>query len=166
VQDEFENVTRKRQKFLVKFQFLYLSFTKFITFFAPALLIFAFQFATEIIQNQFLASIFATESLTGIGNVIYRTFANLVIFAYALCLLAVFFFSIHLNSKDKKYLYYTHLISTVLGIFTIVTALVFLVQSFMSFLKIGSSCNCPLTQTCNWPTSSSWRHSWTPPPPL
>lgn len=42
---------RKREKFLVRFQLLYLSFLKFIGFFAPALLIFGLQFATEIMQT-------------------------------------------------------------------------------------------------------------------
>lgn len=106
-------------------------------FFGPSLLIFALQFATEIIQDDFLASLFATESATGLGNVIYRTFSNIIIFIYALCILAIFFFSIHLNSKDKRYVYYAHLVSTVLGVFTIIAAIVFIVQTFFSILKVS-----------------------------
>lgn len=51
VQDEFETVTRKREKFLVRFQLLYISFLKFLSYFSPAILIFALQFATEIVQT-------------------------------------------------------------------------------------------------------------------
>jgi uncharacterized membrane protein YhaH (DUF805 family) len=87
VQDEFETVTRKREKFLVKFKLLYIIFLNFLS-------------ATEIIQVEFLASLFATESASGIGNVLYRTFANIIIFIYALCVLAIFFFSIHLKAKE------------------------------------------------------------------
>jgi len=54
--------------------------------------------------------------------------------------MAIFFFSIHLNAKDKKYVYYAHLVSTVLGVFTVIAGLVFIVQSFLSILKVGDSC--------------------------
>lgn len=137
VQEEFEKVSKKREKFLVRFQLVYISFLKFLSFFAPALLLFALQFATEIIQEEFLASLFATESASGIGNVLYRTFSNIIIFIYALCILAIFFFSLHLKAKEKKYVYYAHLISTILGIFTVVATLVFIVQTVLSILQIG-----------------------------
>lgn len=140
VQDEFETVTRKRQKFLVRFQLLYISFLKFLSYFAPAILIFALQFATEIVQTEFLASLFATESNNGIGNVLYRTFANIIVFIYSLCILAIFFFSIHLKAKEERYVYYAHLISTILGVFTVIAALVFVVETFKSILKQGDNC--------------------------
>lgn len=99
VQDEFGSTIKKREKFLVRFQLLYISFLKFLAFFAPAFLLFALQFATEIVQTEFLASLFASESTSGVGNVVYRTFASIIIFIYATCLLAIFFFSIHLKSS-------------------------------------------------------------------
>lgn len=119
---------------------MYISFMKFLSFFAPAFLIFAIQFATEIIQTEFLANLLATESESGLGHVLYRTFSNIIIFFYALCILAVFFFSIHLNSKEKRYVYYAHLISTILGVFTVISVIVFIVQLILSVLKVGNSC--------------------------
>ena len=49
VKDEFHHVTKKREKFLVRFQFLYLSLLKFATYFSPAFLLFALQFSIEIV---------------------------------------------------------------------------------------------------------------------
>lgn len=46
VQSEFRGSNKKREKFLVKFQLFYLSSMKFMTFFAPAILMFLIQFAT------------------------------------------------------------------------------------------------------------------------
>ena len=59
---------------MIRFQLAYLSYLKFMTFLAPAILLFAIQFATEIFQSEFLAGLFATESESGFGNVLYRTF--------------------------------------------------------------------------------------------
>lgn len=44
VRDEFASETSKRASFFIRFQLFYLSFLKFMSYFAPALLVFIFQF--------------------------------------------------------------------------------------------------------------------------
>jgi hypothetical protein len=46
----------------------------------------------------------------------------------------MFFFSLHLNAKHKRFVYYAYLVSTILGIFTIIAMIVFLASTFLSFI--------------------------------
>ena len=128
IEREFEDTIKKREKFFIKFQLLYLNSMKFIMFFAPALLIFFLQFGIEIVQNEFLLYIFATDAQDGLGYEIYATFENLVVFLYSMGLFSIMYFSIFLNAKEKQFAYYAHLASTLLGFFTFMTFVVFLVH--------------------------------------
>lgn len=59
VREEFADTESKRSSFFIKFQLLYITFIKFLSYFAPALIIFVFHFAFEIIQTEFLADLFS-----------------------------------------------------------------------------------------------------------
>lgn len=137
VREEFSGETSKRSSFFIRFQLFYLGFVKFLSYFAPALLIFVFDFTFEIIQSEFLASLFQNESKKGIGNVIYATITNIVIFLYALLIFAIVFFSLHLDYKSKKFVYYIYLVSTLLGVFSMLTFIVLLVQTILGFVGTG-----------------------------
>jgi hypothetical protein len=46
VEEEFDDVIKKRERFMVRFQLFYLNSLKFLGFFAPSILIFALLFAS------------------------------------------------------------------------------------------------------------------------
>ena len=156
VRAEFADTDSKRSSFFIKFQLLYITFLKFLSYFAPALLVFVFHFAFEIIQTEFLADLFSKESKTGIGNVLYATITNIVVFIYALMLLAIFFFSLHLDYKSKKFIYYTYFVSTVLGLLSMLSFIVFLAQTVQGFIGTGDCKLCPI-QTSGRATSRRWK---------
>ena len=64
VSDAFSDSDSKRTTFFLRFQLFYLSFTKFLTFFGPSILLFFFEFAFEIIRTEFLYGVFASERVT------------------------------------------------------------------------------------------------------
>lgn len=68
-------------------------------------MIFVFDFTFEIIQSEYLSSVFQKESKQGIGSVIYATVTTIVLFIYALLVLAIIFFSLHLDYKAKRFIY-------------------------------------------------------------
>ena len=91
-------------------------------------------------ENEFLKNLFATESTAGIGTVLYKTFANIVIFIFTLCMLSILFFSLHLRAKDKRFTYYAHLASTILGVFVFASFMVFLVHTIVNIVQENQSC--------------------------
>jgi hypothetical protein len=111
-----------------------LSFSQFLATFAPALLLFTCHMTTRLIQTEYLGSLLASQTPTSIGNVIYATFVNIVDFFYALMILTIIFFSLHLKSDNKKFIYYIYLISTMMGVFTIVAFILYIVDIVNSFL--------------------------------
>lgn len=52
-------------------------------------------------------------------------------------LLAIFFFSLHLDYKSKKFIYYTYLVSTILGILSMLSFIVFVAQTVQGFIGTG-----------------------------
>lgn len=68
---------------------------------------------------------------------IYATITNVVVFIYALLILAMVFFSLHLDYKSKKFIYYAYLVSTLLGAFAMLSFIVFLVQVILGFVGSG-----------------------------
>lgn len=143
----FENVRRelgssdsKRTSFFVRFQLFYLSFMKFLSSFAPALLIFILQFAFEIIKTEFLKDIISTQNPKGIGNVIYGTITTIVVFWFVVLIGCIMFYSLHLDHKNKKFIYFSYLATTIAGILSFISFLVFLVQTIQGFLGKGD-CN-------------------------
>jgi hypothetical protein len=60
-----------------------------------------------------------------------------VVFIYALLILAMIFFSLHLDYKNKKFIYYGYLVSTLLGVFTMLTFIVFLAQTILGLIGVG-----------------------------
>lgn len=153
VREEFADETSKRSSFFIRFQLFYLGFVKFLSYFAPALLIFVFDFTFEIIQSQFLASLFQNESKKGIGSVIYATITNIIVFIYALLIFAILFFSLHLDYKSKRFVYYANLVTTLLGLFAMLTFIVLALQVILGLVGSGD-CNSPPTQTSAKATSS------------
>ena len=131
VSDAFSDSDSKRTTFFLRFQLFYLSFNKFLTFFGPSILLFFYEFAFEIIRTEFLYNVFASERVRytepeDLGNIIYNTFTNIMIFFYALLMLTCFFFSLHLNHKHKNFVYYMTLITTYMGLMAFITFLVLL----------------------------------------
>lgn len=141
VREEFSSETSKRASFFIRFQLFYLSFLKFLSYFAPALLVFVFDFTFEILQSEYLSSVFQNESKKGIGSVIYSTITNIVLFIYALLILAIIFFSLHLDYKSKRFIYYANLVSTLLGVFSFLTFIIFLIQLILGLVGAGD-CKC------------------------
>jgi hypothetical protein len=89
--------------------------------------------------------------------VIYATVVNIVLFIYALLILAIVFFSLHLDYKAKRFVYYANLVSTLLGVFSFLTFVIFLVQLILGFVGVGD-CNSPFIQTCARATWWPWRN--------
>jgi len=48
-------------------------------------------------------------------------------------ILAIFFFSLHLRHDNKRYVYFIYLISSLFGIFTILTFFIFIADIVKSF---------------------------------
>lgn len=88
---------------------------------------------------------------------IYATITNIVIFIYALLILAIIFFSLHLDYKAKRFVYYANLVSTLLGLFSFLTFIVFLLQTILGFVGV-SDCNSPSMQICVKATWWPWRN--------
>lgn len=57
-------------------------------------------------------------------------------------LLVIFFFSLHLRANNKRYVYFIYLISTLLGIFMVLTVIIFIVDIIKSLTGEG---NCKFT---------------------
>ncbi len=47
------------------------------------------------------------------------------------------FFSLHLDYKSKKFMYYTYLVTTLLGVFSMLCFVVFLAQTIQGFVGSG-----------------------------
>ncbi len=124
----------------MRFQLFYLSFMKFLSSFAPALLIFILQFAFEIIKTEFLKDIISTQNPKGIGNVIYGTITTIVVFWFVVLIGCIMFYSLHLDHKNKKFIYFSYLATTIAGILSTISFLVFLVQTIQGFVGKGD-CN-------------------------
>ena len=128
-------------------------------FFAPALMMFALQFSIEIVQSEFLQSLFATESESGIGAILYRTFSTVILFIFALAFLSIMFFSLHLNSQSKKFTYYAHLSSSILGTFTFISFIVFIVHLILNIATDDKSCKLYPIQILKLSMSNNCQHS-------
>ena len=137
----------------MRFQLFYLSLLKFASFFAPALMMFTLQFSIEIVQSEFLQSLFATESEDGIGAIAYRTISTIILFIYAMAILSILYYSLHLDYQSKKFTYYAHLSSTILGTLTFISFIVFLVHIILNIALEDKSCNYAPIQISR---SSSW----------
>lgn len=53
-------------------------------------------------------------------------------------LLVIFFFSLHLRANNKRYVYFIYLISTLLGIFMVLTVIIFIVDIIKSLTGEGN----------------------------
>jgi len=87
----------------------------------------------------------STDDPKSIGNIIYATITNIIVFAYALMLGAVLFFSLHVNYKHKKFIYFIYLISTQLGLFSLISFIVYSVQTIIGIIGINGDCNYSFT---------------------
>jgi hypothetical protein len=68
-----------------------------------------------------------------LGAIIYATFVNMTDFLYAMMILTIVFFSIHLTHSNKTFIYYIYLFSTIFGIFSFVTFVIFFVDVVKGF---------------------------------
>jgi len=59
------------------------------------------------------------------------------------------FFSLHLSAKEQKFVYYAHLSSTILGFFTFLAFIVFIVHMILNIVQKDKSCKLFFTQICN-----------------
>ena len=55
---------------------------------------------------------------------IYATFTSIMVFIYALLIFAILFLSLHLDYKSKRFVYYCFLVTTLLGVFAMLTFIV------------------------------------------
>jgi cellulose synthase/poly-beta-1,6-N-acetylglucosamine synthase-like glycosyltransferase len=145
----FEKVQKEMQNFksekmatadmFLKLQIFYLNLSNTLVYFAPAILLFTFHLTMETIQADYLVSLFAITDSTGIGSIIYATFVNVMDFIYALMFFGVVFYSIHLTHSNKKYIYYVYLVSSVYGLFSVMTFTVIIIDVAKGF---AGSDNC------------------------
>lgn len=124
--------------FFLKMQILYLNFSNFLVYFAPALMLFTFHLTMQTIREDYLGEVFAITNPTGIGSIIYGTFVNMMDFLYCLMILAIIFFSVHLTHSNKRYIYFIYLFSTIFGIFSILTFVIFFVDVIKGFAGLDT----------------------------
>ncbi len=142
VQKEMAQTTSPKMAvadFFLKLQILYLNFSNFLVYFAPALMLFTFHLTMQTIKEDYLAEVFAISNPNGIGSIIYGTFVNIMDFIYVLMILAIIFFSIHLTHSNKKFIYFIYLFSTIFGIFSILTFVIFFVDVVKGFAGLNNS---------------------------
>lgn len=85
-----------------------------------------------------MIDIFAIDTPTSLGAVIYATFVSMTDFLYAMMLLTIIFYSIHLTHSNKKFIYYIYLFSTIFGIFSLTTFVIFFVDVVKGFSGLSS----------------------------
>jgi len=124
--------------FFLKMQIFYLNLSNFLVYFAPALLLFTFHLTMQTVREDYLIDVFAIDNATGIGSVVYYTFVNIIDFGYALIVLAIIFFSIHLTHTNKKFIYFIYLFSTLFGLFSLVTFVIFFVDVIKGFAGLDT----------------------------
>lgn len=54
-------------------------------------------------------------------------------FLYALMILAIIYFSVHLTHTNKVFIYYIYLFSSIFGIFSILTFIIFFIDIIKGF---------------------------------
>lgn len=90
------------------------------------------------IEQDYLIDIFATDTPTSLGAIIYATFVNITDFLYALMVLTIIFYSVHLTHSNKRFIYYIYLFSTVFGLFSLLTFIIFFVDVVKGFAGVNN----------------------------
>jgi hypothetical protein len=54
-------------------------------------------------------------------------------FLYAMMILAIIYFSVHLTHTNKIFIYYIYLFSTIFGLFSLLTFIIFFIDIIKSF---------------------------------
>jgi hypothetical protein len=137
--------------FFLKIQIFYLNFSNFLVYFAPALLLFTYHLTMTTIEQDYLIDIFATDTPTSLGAVIYATVVNITDFIYAMMVLTIIFYSIHLTHSNKRFIYYIYLFSTIFGLFSLLTFIIFFVDVIKGFAGVNNG-NSLIIQRCKQPT--------------
>lgn len=141
VQKEMKNTTSPSMAvvdFFLKMQIFYLNLSNFLVYFAPALMLFTFHLTMQTVREDYLIDVFAIESATGLGSIIYGTFVNITDFVYVLILFAIIFFSIHLTHTNKKYIYFIYFFSTIFGLFSLATFIIFFIDVIKGFAGLDT----------------------------
>jgi cellulose synthase/poly-beta-1,6-N-acetylglucosamine synthase-like glycosyltransferase len=157
----FEKVQKEMQEnksekmavadFFLKIQIFYLNFSNFLVYFAPALLLFTYHLTMTTIEQDYLIDIFATDTRTSLGAVIYATVVNITDFIYAMMVLTIIFYSVHLTHSNKRFIYYIYLFSTIFGLFSLLTFIIFFVDVIKGFAGVNNG-NSLIIQHCRQPT--------------
>jgi cellulose synthase/poly-beta-1,6-N-acetylglucosamine synthase-like glycosyltransferase len=157
----FEKVQKEMQEnksekmavadFFLKIQIFYLNFSNFLVYFAPALLLFTYHLTMTTIEQDYLIDIFATDTRTSLGAVIYATVVNITDFIYAMMVLTIIFYSVHLTHSNKRFIYYIYLFSTIFGLFSLLTFIIFFVDVIKGFAGVNNG-NSLIIQHCKQPT--------------
>jgi hypothetical protein len=92
----------------------------------------------EAIKVDYLVDVFAVTNPRSVGAIIYSTFVNIMDFLYTLMILAIIFFSIHLTHSNKRYIYFVYLFSTIFGIFSLLTFIIFFVDVIKGFAGLDT----------------------------
>ena len=100
---------------------LFLTLMNVLAYIAPSLFFFTIHIAMYAFRSDVLGR------LNLLGQVFYDAFVYTIDFIYIMNFLGLVYFSMHLTSRNKKFMPYIYLASTLFGLFSII---IFIVLTF------------------------------------
>jgi cellulose synthase/poly-beta-1,6-N-acetylglucosamine synthase-like glycosyltransferase len=109
--------------FCLKLQIVYLSLMNMMAFVAPAIFLFTIHVAMSAFRDWFFFDLMKT--IIGFStNELYNSFVYVIDFIYILIMLAFVFKSMHFTHRTERFIPFTYIVSTIMGIFSIIVFIV------------------------------------------
>jgi len=109
-------------------QMFYLTLMNALSYLAPAFFLFTVHIAMEAFRADVLPKVFVGMVADPNKNEFYNGFVYTMDFIYVILIMSIVFFSLHLTNGNKKYKPYLYVVSTLIGIFSIVVFVVLAVD--------------------------------------
>lgn len=117
---------------------LYLSLVNAVSYFSVSLFFFTFHISMRAFYSDVLLPLFSKTLQT---NQVIPFFINTMDFIYVMFIISAIFCSLNLTYTNKHFKRFIYLSSTILGIFSLIVAIVLIVDLSRGFQDSGASCN-------------------------